>query len=134
MQLVLAYLYVLFRIIPPLFFEVPAIVALIKLGVARWWSISAAAFVSGFICIGLITYFWTFDSADPASHTWDDGVVISQFGVPTHAGWSLLFRHSSLDGILCAIVAQFGWITWALLSRSNNRLEQRGVPSSSSKE
>ena len=123
--LLVAYLYVLLRIIPALVIEVPAVVALIKLRVARWWSICAAAFASGFICASLITYFLTFDSADPATHTWDDGVVVAQFGVPTHAGWLLLFRHSSYDGILCAVVALFGWICWAILSRSSNRFERR---------
>lgn len=111
----------LILVLPASLLGVPAAIALVKLGLIRWWSICTASFASGFLSTVLMISFSTFDSHDPAASAWDDGTVLAQYGVPTHAGWLLLLHRGSFDGIFCVFTAMCGWVTWAALSRSSNR-------------
>jgi hypothetical protein len=118
----------LILVLPASVLGVPAAIALVKLRLIRWWSICAAAFASGFLSTVLMISFSTFDSHDPAASAWDDGTVLAQYGVPTHAGWLLLLHRGSFDGIFCVFTAMCGWVTWAALSRSSNRFAPIASP------
>jgi hypothetical protein len=117
-------LFLIFNI-PVLLLGLPAILLLRKFAYLRLWSLCATAFLSGVTFTALNIFVFAFDSTKAAALFWDSGTVASEYGVPTHEGWLVLVQRSSLDGAFCVFTVLCWWVAWTVLTRSNNRLEQR---------
>ena len=101
---------------------IPSYVLLSRMGLLRWWSLTALGFVAG--CIPVAILFWPLRYAGPGSSSQENGVWTMIDGMPTTAGWLLYAGSVAWFGMLGAIGAIAFWFSHKRSMRSNTSLER----------
>ena len=101
---------------------IPSYVLLRRIGLLRWWSLTALGYVAG--CIPVAIFLWPLRYAGPGSSSQENGVWTMIDGIPTTAGWLRYAGSVALLGMLGAVGAIAFWFSHKRLMRSNSSLER----------